>query len=78
MGTNHWQDDQSSFQLESTVNTVIQCYVPTNEAEEEEVKDTWYEQVQLAVSKVPQHDMLMITEDINAKVGAATPTVTEP
>lgn len=54
--------------------TVIQCYAPTNKADEEEDKDTWYEQLQLEVSKliskVPQHAMLMIIGDISAKVGA--------
>ena len=49
--------------------TVIQCYAPTNEAEEEE-KDDWYEQLQLAISKTPRHDMLFVMGDMNAKVGA--------
>ena len=35
--------------------TVIQCYAPINEAGEEK-KETWYEQLQLAVSKLP-HDL---------------------
>ena len=49
--------------------TIIQCYAPTNEAEED-TKDDWYEELQHAVSKVPQHDMLLIMGDLNAKVGA--------
>ena len=48
--------------------TILQCYAPTNEAEDE-TKDDWYEQLQSAVSKVPQHDMLLIMGDLNAKVG---------
>ncbi len=48
--------------------TILQCYAPTNEAEEE-VKEDWYEQLQMAVSKVPQHDVLLLTGDMNAKVG---------
>uniref|UniRef100_A0A3B1KAX6 Endonuclease/exonuclease/phosphatase domain-containing protein n=1 Tax=Astyanax mexicanus TaxID=7994 RepID=A0A3B1KAX6_ASTMX len=49
--------------------TIIQCYASTNEANEEE-KDQWYEKLQQTVFKVPQHDMLVIMGDINAKVGA--------
>lgn len=48
--------------------TILQCYAPTNEAEEE-VKEDWYEQLQMAVSKVPQHDVHLLTGDMNAKVG---------
>lgn len=33
------------------------------------MKDDWYEELHLAVSKVPQHDLLLIMGDINAKVG---------
>ena len=44
--------------------SILQCYVPTNE-----VKDDWYEQLQYEVSRVPQHDLLLIMGNINAKVG---------
>ncbi|XP_062592881.1 craniofacial development protein 2-like [Saccostrea cucullata] len=33
------------------------------------MKDEFYEQLQMVVSKVPQHDMLLIMGDLNAKVG---------
>ena len=49
--------------------TILQCYAPTNGAEDE-VKDDWYEQLQYEASRVPQHDLLLIMGDINAKVGS--------
>ena len=49
--------------------TLVLCYAPTNDADEE-LKDDWYEQLQRAVSQVPKHDLLMIIGDLNAKVGS--------
>jgi len=49
--------------------TIILCYAPTNESDIED-KEDWYEQLQYAVAKVPQHDMLLIIGDVNAKVGS--------
>ena len=49
--------------------TIILCYAPTNESDTED-KEDWYEQLQQAVAKVPQHDMLLIIGDMNAKVGS--------
>ena len=48
--------------------TIILCYAPTNESDKED-KEDWYEQLQQAAAKVPQHDMLLIIGDMNAKVG---------
>ena len=48
--------------------TILQCYAPTNKAEEE-VKEDWNEQLPMVVSKVPQHDALLLTGEMNAKVG---------
>jgi len=47
--------------------TIILCYAPTNESDKDD-KEDWYEQLQKAVAKVPQHDMLLIIGDMNAKV----------
>ena len=48
--------------------SVIQCYAPTNDAEEE-AKDTFYLQLQKALDSVPSHDVLLVIGDLNAKVG---------
>lgn len=40
--------------------TIVQCYAPTNEADDE-MKDEWYEHLSQVISKVPRHDMLLIT-----------------
>ena len=58
---------RARFHSKDCKHTILQCYAPTNE-EEDEVKDDWYEQLQYEVSRVPQHDMLLIMGDINAKV----------
>ncbi|XP_035677191.1 uncharacterized protein LOC118416215 [Branchiostoma floridae] len=56
---------RTMFELSKTA----QCYAPTNDAEDD-IKDEWYEQVQREISKTPQHDMLIIMGDLNAKVGS--------
>ena len=48
--------------------SVIQCYSPTND-EEDEVKDGFFNQLQQIVAQIPPHDMLLIMGDLNAKVG---------
>ena len=49
--------------------TITQCYAPTNDSEDE-VKEDWYKQPQTEVSKIPQHDMLLVLGDMNAMVGS--------
>ena len=49
--------------------TIILYYAPTNDSDKED-KEDWYEQLQQAVPKVQQHDMLLIIGDMNAKVNA--------
>ena len=49
--------------------TIIQCHAPTNDSEDD-MKEEWYDQLQAAVSKVPQHDVLLIMGDMNAKTGS--------
>ena len=34
------------------------------------MKEVWYDQLQAAVSKVPQHDVLLIMGYMNAKTGS--------
>ena len=49
--------------------TLIHVYAPTNDTDEE-VKDHFYEKLQAIVEKTPKHDLLVITGDLNAKVGS--------
>ena len=56
------------FKSRYTKLSVIQCYTPTNDVEEE-TKDTFYQQLQKALDNVPSHDVLLVIGDLNAKVG---------
>ncbi|XP_068704802.1 craniofacial development protein 2-like [Montipora foliosa] len=49
--------------------TLIHVCAPINDTDEE-VKDHFYEKLQTKVKKTPKHDLLVITGDLNAKVGS--------
>ncbi|KAI0233499.1 hypothetical protein LSAT2_016251, partial [Lamellibrachia satsuma] len=48
--------------------TVIACYAPTEDAEEE-IKDEFYDQLEEEIRTIPRHDVLMVVGDLNARVG---------
>ncbi|XP_060756794.1 craniofacial development protein 2-like [Neoarius graeffei] len=47
---------------------VIQCYAPTNEAEEE-IKDDFYYQLQAVLDRRGAKDITILMGDFNAKIG---------
>ena len=51
---------------------MIHAYSPTNDASIES-KDDFYEQLEGMVQKCNRNDILLITGDLNAKVGKGTP-----
>ena len=56
------------FRSRFVMMTVVVCYAPTNNADEE-VKERYYEQLQETISRVNKHDVLVVGGDMNAKVG---------
>ena len=70
------QNDLCSSPRQTFNITVIQVYVPTNNAEETEV-ELFYEDLQDLLELTPQKDVLFIIGNWNAKVGSQeTPGVT--
>ncbi|XP_065576323.1 craniofacial development protein 2-like [Artemia franciscana] len=56
------------FATTHTKLSVIVCYAPTNEADDD-VKDSFYETLQAVTKDIPKHDVLCVVGDLNAKVG---------
>ena len=48
--------------------TIIQCYAPTNDADEEETGNI-YEKLQLTLNNTPKRDIKIGMGDLNAKIG---------
>ena len=68
METSKRSIDESESQLKVSKLTIVACYAPTEEAEEEE-KDEFYEQLEEEIRTTPRHDVLMVIGDLNARVG---------
>ena len=51
--------------------SVLSVHAPT-EVSDENVKDRWYEELQLVLDRIPGHDMLIILGDMNAQIGRET------
>lgn len=56
------------FETKFQKTAIIQVYAPTNNADEDE-KEDFYSSLQTVVNNVPNRDILLVTGDLNAKVG---------
>ncbi|VDO76819.1 unnamed protein product [Schistosoma margrebowiei] len=53
---------------EGITMNIIRCYVPTNDSNDD-IKDQFYERLQLIIEKCPRNDFTILMGDLNAKVG---------
>ena len=49
--------------------TILQCYAPTDVADEKD-KEDFYTCLQQQIDRIPRHDIALIMGDMNAKVGS--------
>ena len=59
---------RARFHSKFVKTTVIQCYAPTDQAEDD--KDLFYQCLQAQLDRTPHHDLLLVIGDLNAKVGS--------
>lgn len=64
----HYWNPVSSRIISARFETIIQVYAPTNNAYGDE-KEDFYSFLQTIVNNVPKRDILLVTGDLNAKVG---------
>ena len=71
MGYNPVTDRLVSVRLRGQIKNVklIQVYAPTSAATDEEI-ETFYETLQQEINSKDRQDILIISGDLNAKVGA--------
>ena len=71
MGYNPVNDRLISVRLRGQAKNVklIQVYAPTSAATDEEI-ETFYEKLQQEINNKDRQDILIISGDLNAKVGA--------
>ena len=51
--------------------TLISVYAPTNCKENEEVTEKFYSQIRENMGQTPQHNLLLVLGDFNAKISSA-------